>query len=88
MKKGFTEVKLAARGARLHLNNEVCKIYVEKASSFFTTKEGIIQHKDYGECVFVPEERIFVPLKDITKIEVPTTRFTPDIMCWMTIAWE
>ena len=86
MKEGFTEVKLAARGARLHLNNEVCNIYVEKAHSFFTTAEGIVMHDD-EECVYVPKEQIFVPLTDITKLEMPISRFTPDIKAFMTIAW-
>ena len=86
MKEGFTEVKLAARGARLHLNNEVCNIHVDKAHSDFTTAPGIVMHDDQ-ECVYVPKEQIFVPLQDITKLEMPVSRFTPDVMCWMTIAW-
>ena len=85
----FTEVKLAARGARLHLQNEDCRIIIEKASpSFvFTTRAGIFKNEDGVECVFVPDERINVPLTDISKIEIPSTRFTPDIKTFIRIAW-
>ena len=83
------EVKLAARGARLRLNNETCRIKIEKAglTNIFETAAGIFQHEG-EDCVRVPNEQIIVPLKDITELEMPISRFTPDKMCWMKIAWE
>ena len=81
-------VKLAARGARLHLQNEECRIIINKSSPtfVFTTKPGIFQHEGV-DSVYIPNEKIIVPLTDISRIEVPTTRFTPDIKTFMEIAW-
>jgi len=84
----FTIVKLAPRGARLHLQNEECCIIIDKASPtfVFTTKPGIFEH-DGVDSVYIPKERIIIPLTDITRIEIPSTRFTPDIKTFIEIAW-
>lgn len=78
------EVKLSKRSARLALNNRACKIYIEKACSEFITEPGIFKH-DGEDSVRVSKEQIIVPLSDITSIEMPVSRFTPDKMCWMKI---
>lgn len=82
-------VKLAERGARLRLQNEVCRIIIDKASPtfIFVTKPGIFEHEGV-DSVYVPNEKIIVPLTDITRIEVETTRFTPDIKTFMEVAWD
>lgn len=83
------KVKLAERAARLKLNNEDCRVIIASAHSTFVfeTSAGIIQHEG-EDSVRIPKEHIIVPIKDITKIEMPVSRFTPDKMCWMEIEWE
>lgn len=82
-------VKLAERAARRMLQNESCRVIIDKASStfVFVTEPGIFEH-DGELSVSIPEERIIVPITDITKIELPVSRFTPDKMCFMEIAWS
>lgn len=82
------KVKLAGRMARVHLHNEECRIIIEKAGKTpFVTEPGIFKH-DNQECVRVPKEQIIVPLTDITSLEIPTTRFNPEVKVFMDISWE
>ena len=83
------EVVLAARAARLHLNNESCRVLIYAASKtyIFTTAPGIFEHEGVPS-VSIPNERIIVPITDITKIEIPVSRFTPDVKSFMTVDWE
>lgn len=81
--------KLAKRAALLKLNNDDCKIIINKASekSIFTTKAGIFDYE--GElCVSIPDEHIIIPVTDITKIEMPATRFRPDAKFMMEVEWN
>lgn len=82
------EVKLAARNARLKLDNDVCKVIIKKASetTVFITKPGIFKYEDV-DSIRIPNERIVVPITDITKIEMSVSIFTPDKKCWMEVDW-
>ena len=85
----YHKVKLAPRSARLHLQNEECRIIIKKAhpTNIFITAPGIFEYEGV-DSVSVPSEHIIVPITDITEIEIPSTRFTPDIKCFMEIAWD
>ena len=84
----FHTVKLAARGARLHLNNDECKVIIDKYNpkDILVTAPGIFIH-DNQECVKIPALSIIVPVTDITKLEVGN-HFNPNIHTMMEIAWE
>ena len=76
-------VKLSKRAALRKLEEESCNIYVEKARSYFITERGVTNNT-----IHIPKEQITIPVTDITKIEMPISRFTPDKMCWMEIDWD
>ena len=82
------EIKLASRNARLKLNNNICRVIVEKPNKTvaFVTKPRTFQH-DGVDSVRVVNEHIIVPITDITKIEMPVSRFTPDKKTWMEVDW-
>ena len=83
------EVVLSARGARLHLNNESCRIIINKYNprDILVTAPGIFEHEGVPS-VSIPEQHIIVPITDITKIEISVSRFTPDVKSFMTVDWE
>lgn len=78
------KVKLAPRGARLHLNNEACKVKLNIAVGIFVTEPGIINN-DYVKIKDFPE---LVNIRNISHIEIPVSRFTPDVKSFMEIAWD
>ena len=82
------EVKLAKRGARLRLNNDECKVIIEKCHprEVFVTAPGIFIHEGV-ESVSIPSEHIIVPITDITRIEVGN-RFNPNIHSMMKVDWD
>lgn len=74
-------IKLARRLAERLLENESCRIIIEKChpTEIFTTERGITNNH-----VHVPKEHFNVPLEDISKIEY-TNRF--GCTAFMEIAW-
>lgn len=60
------KIKMSPRLARRLLTDHACRIRVKKAHSEFVTQGGIT----FADEVFVPKEQIYVPLADITAIEV------------------
>lgn len=67
----MSEIKMDRRTAERLLNNQPCNIRVdlEHTQLFLTTATGIGNDK-----VYIPHEKIFVPLEDISAIEY-TDRF-------------
>lgn len=86
------EVKLARRGALLELNNRLCKVKLKGYGGVFTTggKLTTLEDKDGKECIKMVEIREFGELynvEQITHIEMPVSRFTPDKLTFMEVAW-
>lgn len=81
-------IMLSARVARYRLNNESCKVIINKAhaTDTFITKPGIFEHEG-KQCVRVPKEKIIVPITDISKIEIEVSKFTPDKKTFMEVKW-
>lgn len=79
------EVVLSKRGARLMLNNEYCRVIIEK----YHPQEVLISIPPIleNDMIRIQEHNMIVPLTDITKIEVGN-RFNPNIKSMMTVDWE
>ena len=83
----YTTVKLAKRGALLHLNNEPCRVKVKGV--IYETEEGLIESQGEQYVISMSSTGpITIPVKDITHIEIPVSRFTPDILTFMEIEWN
>jgi hypothetical protein len=79
-----TEIKLAVRTLRLRLNNERCRVKLTIGTDIYETDECLIDD-DYVRIEEFPD---LVNIRNISEIEMPVSRFTPDKMCWMKVAWE
>ena len=88
---GTYQVKLAKRSALLRLNTEVCRVKLKGWGSTFTTGGKIITLTGIDSVQMVAIRELKDELwnvKQITHIEVPVSRFTPDIKSFMEVDWE
>lgn len=85
-------VKLAKRAALLKLNNEVCHIKLRGWGREFSTNGQLItQEMLDGSKVtltLINELNEYHNVKHITHIEMPVSRFTPDVKSFMEVSWE
>ena len=76
-------VKLAKRAALLRLNNEATMIRLNNGKELLT-EPGLIN----GEYVRAGQYHELVNLNEITYVQMPLSRFTPDQMCFMEVDWN
>lgn len=88
----IVEVKLAQRGALLHLNNEICKVKLKGYERTFTTGGKLValvgKDNEQIKLVEIKELDELWNVKQITHIELPVSRFTPNKKTFMEVAWN
>ena len=86
------KVKLAKRAALLRLNNQVCHVRLKGWGRDFTTNgKLLVEDAPDGSKIsltYIDELHEYHNVKHIREIEVESTRFTPDVMCWMEVDWD
>ena len=84
------DVKLARRGALLELNNRVCKVKLKGWGRTFTTGGKIITLTGIDSVQMVAIRELQDELYNVTQIthiEMPASRFTPNKLVFMEVAW-